>query len=226
MTGLTLLFGGSFDPVHRGHVETARASQHLTGACQIIWLPTPRSPLKARTGATPEQRAELLRLALADAGEPSWLLDTEELRLPPPTYSIDTLRRWRARLGADRPLAFLMGRDSLAGLSAWRDWRRLCEYAHLVVASRPGHDAALPTEIENWAENRRISRAELLQSRPFGSLLLLDTPPWPVSSTDLRTALADGRQTSDWLAPAVRDYIDHHGLYLEQGHDQESHASP
>lgn len=213
---MILLFGGSFDPVHRGHVETARAAQALTAASRVIWLPTPRSPLKAGAGADPMQRAAMLDLMLQAEGRPDWQLDRSELALPPPTYTIDSLRRWRHDLGPAQPLAFLIGRDSLLSLNRWRDWQSLTEVAHLVVASRPGHEQALSAPLKNWLENRQISQPELLQSRPFGSVLLLDTPPWPVSSTDLRAALADRRQTPDWLDPAIRDYIDHHGLYRER----------
>lgn len=208
---MILLFGGSFDPVHRGHVETARAAQAALGQPALVWLPTSRSPLKDSGGATPAQREAMLRLTLT--GHDGWQLDTSELHAPPPAYSIDTLRRWRARLGPDVPLVFLMGRDSLATLPRWREWQALCEVAHLVVASRPGHDAAPPGEVRAWLKNRQISTPELLQSRPFGHVLLLDTPPWPVSSTDLRGTLAARRPTQDWLEPAVRDYIDQHGLY-------------
>lgn len=208
---MILLFGGSFDPVHRGHVETARAAQAALGQPMLVWLPTSRSPLKDRGGATPDQREAMLRLTLA--GRDGWQLDTGELHAPPPAYSIDTLRRWRARLGPDVPLAFLMGRDSLAQLPRWREWQALSEVAHLVVATRPGHEAALPEAVQIWLKNRQTEAPDLLQSRPFGHVLTLGTPPWPVSSTDLRSALAARRPTRDWLEPAVRDYIVQHGLY-------------
>lgn len=210
---MILLFGGSFDPVHRGHVETARAAQQAIAASRLVWLPTSRSPLKDVVNTSPAQREAMLRLMLATSSEASWSLDLGELQAPPPSYTIDSLRRWRRQLGPQQPLAFLMGRDSLQGLMRWRDWQRLCDYAHLVIASRPGHVEPLPEPLQNWLENRQISSPELLQSRPFGQALLLDTPPWPVSSTDLRSALTDQRPTGDWLEPAIRDYIDQHGLY-------------
>ena len=210
---MILLFGGSFDPVHRGHVETARAAQRVVAASRLVWLPTSRSPLKASGGATAGQREAMLKLVLAAQGDPTWSLDDTELRAPPPAYTMDTLRRWRAAAGAGAPLAFLMGRDSFESLERWRDWQALTDVAHLVVASRPGHDQALPASLASWLKNRQISSPELLQSRPFGHVLMLTTPPWPVSSTDLRSALADRRPAGDWLEPAVRDYIDQHGLY-------------
>ncbi len=211
---MILIFGGSFDPVHRGHVETARAAQRAVAATRLVWLPTSRSPLKDRSRSTPAQREAMLRLMLAaNAGDAGWSLDLGELHAPPPAYTIDSLRRWRAEVGPQQPLGFLMGRDSLQGLMQWRHWQALTDVAHLVIASRPGHAVALPESLQNWLENRQISRPELLQSRPFGHVLLLDTPPWPVSSTDLRSALTDQRPTRDWLEPAIRDYIDQHGLY-------------
>ena len=156
---------------------------------------------------------------LQEAGEPHWQLDDSELAAPPPSYTINTLRRWRAQVGPSAPLAFLMGRDSLLQLPRWQDWQKLTDYAHLLIARRPGCGEALGealTEpLKSWLENRQLGGPDLLQSRPFGSLVLLDTPLRPISSTDLRASLADQRQTEDWLMPGVRDYIDQHGLYRE-----------
>lgn len=209
--GLQILFGGSFDPVHEGHAGTARAVlDHFPGAT-LTWLPAARSPLKAGSRAEASERLAMLRTRCA--GEPGWQVSEDELHRPPPSYTIDTLKRWRLRAGPDTPLAFLMGRDSLATLLHWRDWADLTEHAHLIVAHRPGGDAALPPVVAAWLENRHASAPDLLQSRPFGLVLTLTTPPWPVSSTAIRQALAAGAPTGDWLSPGVRDYIQQHGLY-------------
>lgn len=212
---MILLYGGSFDPVHRGHVDTARAAAAAVQARQVVWIPAALSPLKAGSAASTGQRRGMLVCMLAEAGEPHWQLDDRELTAPPPSYTIHTLRRWRAQIGPDAPLAFLMGRDSLLQLPRWQDWQTLTNHAHLVIARRPGSEAALAEPLKSWLENRQLAGPELLQSRPSGGVLLLDTPLRPISSTDLRAALADQRQTEDWLMPGVRDYIDQHGLYRE-----------
>lgn len=210
---MILLFGGSFDPVHVGHVGIARAAQQALQPQRLLWLPTPRSPLKDAAGASAEHRATMLDAMLAAAREPAWGVDDRELAQPTPTYTIDTLRRWRAELGPNTPLAFLIGLDSLHTLPAWRDWQALTDVAHLVVAHRPGQPVEMPEQVRSWLKNRQISSPVLLQSRPFGSVMLLDTPPCPVSSTALRAALADDRPPQEWLPAGVGDYIVRHGLY-------------
>ena len=140
-------------------------------------------------------------------------LDLREVNRPGPSYTIDTLRRWRRRIGPEQPLAFLIGRDSLQTLPAWRDWDRLTEVAHLVVATRPGHEQPLPMALADWWSARQTDQPKLLQCAPSGRILTLTTPPWPISSSILRLALHTREPVADWLAPAVQDYIDHHGLY-------------
>jgi len=212
---MILLYGGSFDPVHRGHVDSARAAAAAVQASQVVWIPAALSPLKTGSVASAGQRRDMLQLMLNEAGEPNWQLDDSELLAPPPSYTINTLRRWRTQVGPSAPLAFLMGRDSLLQLPCWQDWQALTDYAHLLIASRPGCSEVLTEPLKSWLENRQLGGPDLLQSRPFGSLVLLDTPLRPISSTDLRASLADQRQTEDWLMPGVRDYIDQHGLYRE-----------
>lgn len=212
---MILLYGGSFDPVHRGHVDTARAAAAAVQASNVVWIPAALSPLKAGSVASADQRREMLQRMLVSVGEPGWQLDDSELQAPPPSYTINTLQRWRAQVGPSAPLAFLMGRDSLLQLPRWQDWQKLIDYAHLLIARRPGCNEPLTEPLKSWLENRQLDGPELLQSRPFGSLVLLDTPLRPISSTDLRASLADQRQTEDWLMPGVRDYIDQHGLYRE-----------
>lgn len=212
---MILLYGGSFDPVHRGHVDTARAAAAAVQASQVLWIPAALSPLKAGSVASADQRREMLQRMLLEAGEPRWQLDDSELTAPPPSYTINTLRRWRVQIGPSAPLAFLMGRDSLLQLPRWQDWQKLTDYAHLLIARRPDCSEELTEPLKSWLENRQLGGPELLQSRPFGSVVLLETPLRPISSSDLRASLADQRQTEDWLMPGVRDYIDQHGLYRE-----------
>lgn len=216
---MILLFGGSFDPVHRGHRETAEAAQRQLQASELVWLPNYRSPLKSDAHASPAQRADMLQRLLAQAARADWSLDTAELHAQAPVYTIDSLRRWRGQIGPDRPLTFLMGTDSWLQLTRWRDWPQLTTLAHLAVMRREPA-GALPEAQQNWWENHRVASVELLQSRPFGGIALLDTPVRPISSSRLRAGLAaspaDRRQALDWLDEPVRDYILHNGLYRQE----------
>jgi nicotinate-nucleotide adenylyltransferase len=212
------LYGGSFDPVHRGHVATAEELAARLPFAEIRLLPAARSPLKPGSTASPHRLA-MLQLALE--GKQGLTIDDRELHRPPPSYTVDTLREIRAELGTGQPLAFIMGADSFAGLMQWKDWQALTDYAHLLVVSRPGSSLQLAPALENWLEKHRIAPGESLESRPRGKVLMVETRPHAIASREIRAALQhrgpDGqhepRDTSGWLNPAVRDYIDRHHLY-------------
>jgi len=204
------LYGGSFDPVHKGHVATAEELLDRFPFREIRLLPAACSPLKQAATAN-HHRLAMLELALANT--PALMIDARELRRPPPSYSIDTLREVRAELGPTSPLVFIMGLDSFLDLPHWKDWQRLTDVAHLLVVSRPGSHPVFAPELAGWLEKHRIDSAESLESRPAGGVLLIETAPHAIASRDIRAAICTGRPTSDWLAPAVRDYIDTHHLY-------------
>jgi nicotinate-nucleotide adenylyltransferase len=208
------LFGGSFDPVHRGHIETLAELQGRLPFTEIRVLPAARSPLKPGPAAD-QHRQAMLELALA--GHPGLVLDTRELRRPPPSYTIDTLRELRAETGPGTPLVFIMGLDSLLDLPRWKDWQQLTRHAHLLIVSRPGTAPVFAPALEAWLKSVRTTGAELLQSSPGGRVLFMDTCPWPVASRDLRLALGQGADLGSSLDPAVLDYIHHHQLYRQHG---------
>lgn len=207
---LTGLYGGSFDPVHLGHVATAQALLARLPFREIRFLPAARSPLKP-AGTPDHHRLAMLRLALD--GKQGLTIDERELKRPPPSYTIDTLRAVRRELGPEAPLAFIMGLDSFLELPRWKDWPQLTDLAHLLVVSRPGHVPAFSDTLRDWLEKHRIMAAEPLESRPRGGVLFLETPPHAIASRDIRAAVQQNRDTSRWLNPAVRDYIEQHHLY-------------
>jgi nicotinate-nucleotide adenylyltransferase len=204
------LYGGSFDPVHLGHVATAQALCEQLPFCEIRFLPAACSPLKAGSTAD-NHRLAMLRLALQ--GKQGLTIDSRELQRPPPSYTIDTLQEVRRELGPDVALAFIMGLDSFLELPRWKDWQQLTSLAHLIVVSRPGHVPAFSGPLEDWLKKHRIITAEPLESRPRGGVLFIETPPHAIASRDIRAAVQQNRDTSRWLNPAVRDYIEQHHLY-------------
>jgi nicotinate-nucleotide adenylyltransferase len=206
--------GGSFDPVHRGHVATLCALLARLPFREIRVPPAARSPLK------PEPTADIHRLAmlrLALRGKAGLVLDERELHRPPPSYTIDTLRAIRADVGPDTPLVFILGIDRLLELPRWKDWQALTAQAHLLVASRPGVAPAFSPALADWLKSVRTAEGELLQSMPQGLVLFLDTQPWPVARREIRRALAAGKPVGDELDPAVQDYIQRHHLYQQHG---------
>lgn len=208
-----VLFGGSFDPLHRGHTAMATAVQQALAAEQVFWLPTPGSPFKPALTAVEHRLALMQRLFDSEPSSQGWVISNAELTRPAPAYTIDTLRQWRQGLRPDEPLVFILGSDSWQQLARWRDWQQLSEYAHLVVVSRPGSSHDTPDGLAEWLKNRETESAKLLQSRPSGLVLHLHTPHYPISSTELRHRLRTGADCSNWLCQAQLDYIAEHQLY-------------
>jgi len=208
---LTLRYGGTFDPVHTGHLAVARAARDALGT-DVAFLPAADPPHRAAPGASAPQRAHMLALAIAN--EPGFSVDRREFHRTGPSYTVDTLAELRAELGPQAPLAWLVGADAFRGLPSWHRWQALFELAHFVVAVRPGHGLdALPEALAEACAGRWCAGpAELLQS-PAGGLLRLQMPLHPASATELRRRLRAGEPHGGWLAAPVADFIHREGLY-------------
>ena len=213
MESLRIQYGGTFDPVHAGHLAVARCARDRLQA--DVWLmPAADPPHKGPTEADADQRRAMLQLAVAD--QPGLHVDDRELRRAGPSYTIDTLVQLREALGDAAPLAILVGADSFLGLPTWRRWRELTDFAHIVIAERPGSvidPQTLPDELRDFAAPRWRRQASALHERPAGRLLRLKLPLRPESSSELRRRIAQGQPWRDWVAPGVAAYIEHHRLY-------------
>jgi nicotinate-nucleotide adenylyltransferase len=184
------LFGGSFDPVHLGHLMVAEIVCELEAVDQIVFVPAWRSPHKRGTQASPEQRVHMLRLAVR--GNPRLRVSAAEIRRGGASYTIDTVRHFRAAWG-ERP-RLILGGDALLDLPTWKEAEALQREAKLVVYARPGYESA------------RQRAAEL------GLRYLDATLSW-ISSSRLRDWLRRGRSTRYQIPDRVRRYIDAHGVY-------------
>jgi len=214
VTFCVALLGGSFDPVHHGHVALAALFANLLKPDQLRIVPAGSPWQKNRLQASAEDRVAMLELAFAEAALPV-AIDRQEIERSTPTYTIDTLRNVRAELGPDACLVFLMGADQLQQLDSWRDWRRLFDYAHIGVGARPGFslaDAALPAAVAEELEKRRGSM-EQLRSTPSGMVYLTEALAVDISATQIRMALQRGEPANSLISPVVLDYIQQHNLY-------------
>ena len=221
MPGLFVLYGGTFDPVHNGHIAIARDARDALDA-DIHLVPAADPPHRPPPGAAAGDRVAMLKLALAD--EPGLLPDLRELRRHAAdgarrSYSVDTLRGLRAELGAEAPIALLVGADSFIGLPTWKSWRDLFDLAHFVVASRAGSplDAELPPLLAEALQGREATSPDQLRGQPAGRVLYLRHPLHAQSATDIRHRIAAGLPWRGLVPPAVADYIHCHGLYGEPG---------
>jgi nicotinate-nucleotide adenylyltransferase len=213
------LLGGSFDPVHHGHVALAGLFAHLLHPDQLRILPAGQ-PWQKTAGleAGDADRVAMLELAFGHASFPA-IVDTREIDRDTPTYTVETLRELRAELGPDASLVFLMGADQLQKLDSWRDWRDLFALANFGVAARPGYRldaAALPPAVARELAPRLATPAEVRASRA-GKVCLAHTLAVDISATEVRAALKAGEneraKASALLAPQVLDYIQQHNLY-------------
>lgn len=212
MRELRVFYGGTFDPVHNGHLAIARAA-HDALAADIHMMPAADPPHRAPPGASAIDRAAMLQLAIA--GGPGLLLDRRELDRGGRSWSIETLHALRAEFGSDAPIAWLVGADSFVGLPTWKSWRELFDLAHFVVAERLGSrlDDELLPELAGIVAGRWIENADALRRAPAGLLLRLNQPLHAHSATDLRDRIAAGLSWRHLLPPAVADYIAAHDLY-------------
>ena len=213
MTQCVALLGGSFDPVHHGHVKLAALYAQLLPADVLRVIPA-RPWQKSNLVASDEQRVAMLERAFSGFPVPV-VIDTQEIDRDGPTYTVDTLRALRAELGADASIVFLIGADQLQRFDTWRDWRALFELANLGVAARPGFslaDAALPPAVVQELAPRRAT-PEQLHATPCGLVSVAPSLAVDVSATEIRTALRQGDEASALLPPVVLDYIQQHNLY-------------
>ena len=204
------ILGGTFDPVHVGHLRGAIDSRDLLGLERVRFLPASLPPLKAAPGVSAEHRAAMVEMAIE--GIPGFHVDRRELHRSGLSYTIDTLREIRREEGTEAPLVFLMGVDSLISLHRWRDWQSLLEEVNIAVLKRPGWQATLDTAIAAWLDQHRVLPEALLESA-CGGIAVLEQPGLEVSSTDVRAAIDLGRSPRFLLPDPVLEYIHAHGLY-------------
>ncbi|PPT58207.1 nicotinic acid mononucleotide adenylyltransferase [Xanthomonas arboricola] len=213
---LHLYYGGTFDPVHLGHLAIACAARDELGAL-VHLVPAADPPHRPAPGATAAQRARMLELALADT--PGLALDTRELhrasRDHAPSYTVDTLRALRAELGPTTPIAWLLGADAFVGLSSWHQWEDLFELAHFVIAARPGTplDLADAPQLAAAVQGRWAARAGELGISPAGRLWSLQQPLRGESASAVRSRIAGGGDWQELVPASVAAFIAHEGLY-------------
>lgn len=206
------LFGGTFDPIHYGHLRPVTALAQEAGLAQVTLLPNHVPPHKPQPEASAAQRLKMVELAIAD--NPLFLVDDRELHSNAPSYTIATLEALRQERGPDLPLAFIIGQDSLLSLHKWHRWQDLLKFCHLLVMARPGYTNQLETpELQQWLEAHQVKDASLLSQQSQGYIYLADTPLLEVSATEIRQRLHQDLPCDDLLPPAVQAYIRQHGLY-------------
>lgn len=209
------IFGGSFDPIHHGHLRIAEEFADLLALNRVDLLPTANPPHRQALQASNAARLEMVRLAIA--GNPRLGLDARELQRAGPAYTYDSLCELRAEFGPQLKLSWLIGADSFLSLDRWHRWRELLDLAHLAVACRPGFDLLRWKELASpeLAEQvlPRIQTLSVTDPLDAGTIALLPTTPLAISSTAIRAQLATGHSARYLLPDTVLDYAGRHLLY-------------
>ncbi|GAB3344756.1 nicotinate-nucleotide adenylyltransferase [Marilutibacter aestuarii] len=219
-----LIYGGTFDPVHLGHLAIARNGRDVLRA-PVHLMPAADPPHRAPPGASAAHRARMLDIAVE--GEPGMAVDRRELEREGRSWSVDTLRGLRDEIGGRRPVVLLLGADSFLGLPGWKEWQALFELAHFMVAERPGTrlDGALPETLRAALAGRWADSVEALRASPAGRVLRLDQPLHPHSASAIRRAIAQGGPWEAQVPAGVAAYIRRHRLYGAEA-EPASGASP
>ena len=204
------LLGGTFDPVHFGHLRPALEIKQSIGLDEVRLLPSHIPPHRSQPHATPQQRLAMLHAAVA--GDPAFTVDTREFEREGPSYTLDTLQSLRAEL-AGTSLSLLIGMDAFREFSSWHRWREILDYAHLVVMTRPGKVPPEQGELADFISLHRVADAATLKSRASGLLLFHTVTQLEISGTQIRKLLASGKRADFLLPKSVLEVIYSEGLY-------------
>ncbi len=205
------IFGGTFDPVHYGHLRPLLEVQQTLGLDEVRLIPSFIPPHRDAPGASAEQR--LAMLALAAAETPGFVIDQRELLRGGPSYTVDTLQSLRDELGSNQSLCLIMGLDAFVALDSWHQWQRLTELAHIVVMQRPGGLLAKTGAVAELVEQRQVLDVAELENQPAGRVYFQSVTQLDISATAIREQLARGQDVRFLMPDSVRYYIETQGLY-------------
>ncbi len=207
------ILGGTFDPVHFGHLRPALELLQQLPLTEIRLIPCRIPPHRGRPVASPEDRLRMVAAAVAD--EPQLIVDDRELHRDGPSYSVDTLLGLRAELGDTESLALIMGMDAFHNLSSWHRWQEIPNLAHLLVTYRPGAPVPRDGALGRWARAAQAGHVDTLCDRPAGGLLIWSVTQLDISATAIRDTVARGESVRYLLPDPVWAYIQTHRLYRD-----------
>jgi nicotinate-nucleotide adenylyltransferase len=208
------IMGGTFDPIHWGHLEAAFAAETALKLMRLLVITSHVPPHRETPRASAFHRFAMVALAIA--GRSGWRAADLELRLNAESYTADTLRRFHDRGYAPAELFFIIGADAFADIQSWKDYPDVLEYAHFVVVSRPGFPVGdLPHRLPMLAE-RMVTPPLDLVSHLDTMIILVDSPTSSVSATQVRERRSRGESISGLVPEPVRQHIDQHGRYTSQ----------
>jgi nicotinate-nucleotide adenylyltransferase len=221
------LYGGTFDPVHLGHLEVARQVCELFEIDKLLFVPAQAAPHKVGRPVSRSIHRHAM-LVLATQGNKSLLVSTFELDKPDRSFTVDTLAHFQASFGHEADLFFIMGADSWSEISSWRDWQRLLTIANHIIVTRPGYEIGEPIEqvrerVFDFRSRTDVKKLEVLGST--GNIFITDVVNMDVSATQIRQVAAEGRveELVKLVPKPVAEYIDKYGIY-RRSNEAELHS--
>ncbi|HEV7744339.1 MAG TPA: nicotinate-nucleotide adenylyltransferase [Pyrinomonadaceae bacterium] len=211
------IYGGTFDPVHSGHLEIARRVSQIFAIDEFLFVPARMAPHKRDRAVSPALQRYAM-LALATREDPTLCISSFELEGPERQYTVDTLFHFRSRFGETADLFFVMGADSWAEITSWREWRRLLTLANVIVVTRPGYTISDAPETEtraNIVDLRGVTEKVSADDTGLPKVFLTDAVMFDVSATEIRSAAnGDDSEKLKKLVPLeVAEYIRKYQLY-------------
>ena len=206
-----VILGGTFDPVHYGHLRCAEEARQKLGVKTVSLLPAGQPVHRATPRASAAQRLDMLQLAIGEF--PHLDIDDREVSRGGPSYMVDTLKDFRQQW-PQRPLLLLLGQDAVNRLDSWHQWPELFELAHIVILTRPSSPAVYSQELAEQIQKRQAASSEPLLASTAGRVLSLQVAAIDISATMIKSIIRLGRTPRGMLPASVLAYIDENSLYL------------
>ncbi len=204
------ILGGTFDPIHFGHLRTALELYQALDLAEVRLVPCYQPVHRKLPIATPEQRLAMVRRAIDE--EPALQVDDCEIKRKGPSFTIDTLTALRKKL-PDTPFCLIMGIDALLGFPSWHRWEEILQATHLVIAHRPQYQLPHTGIVSDLLKQRLKQNSDVIHESLSGSIILHPVTPLEISATDIRKQIAMGRSPRYLLPNSVLKYIQEHGVY-------------
>ncbi len=204
------IYGGTFDPIHFGHLRTVLEVKESLGLSSVRLIPCHRPPHREQPAASEQQRLQMLQLAVE--GEPDFEIDPQELQRPDISYTVDTLTAIRAS-HTQTPLCLIMGQDAFANFHRWHRWQTILQLAHLVIMKRPGENALYDARITDIIRQYISTDKQSLYSKLAGHILFQPVTQLDISATRIRQLLHSGNNPRYLLPDVVLQFIKQQKLY-------------
>ena len=211
------IFGGTFDPIHYGHLRIAEEIVETVGLQKMYFVPAGMPRLRYSPVASSQHRVEIVRLAIQK--NPDFVLDEREINRDGVSYSIDTVREFKQEFGEEVRLCFILGADAFIKLPEWNNWKELFNLCHFIVSTRPGYSLTLikellSKELREECSQRWVSNTESLRKDTSGLIFIASTTMLDISATSIRAHIAVGRSVRHLVPSVTVNYISENKLYL------------